>query len=112
MIEAQDGPQAPARASEHAGAIDMVLTDLVMPGMTGQELAERVVAERPDATVIFMTGYSQDRLEDGGMRRDGVPFIQKPFRPIDLTAEVRQLLDAKRTDQRSHPASSAPPRRG
>ena len=71
-------------------------SDVVMPGLNGRELAELVTAMRPDSKVLFMTGYAADFLADEGFLKDETHVIGKPFRPDQLAAKLRELLDAGR----------------
>ena len=88
VLEAQDGNEALRILAQHQGPLDMVLTDVVMPGMGGEELVRHLLAERPDLQVLFMSGYLREaRLRDR-------PFLPKPFTPEILSRKVRQTLDA------------------
>ncbi len=71
----------------------LLLTDVVMPGMSGAELANRVQASHPDIKVIYMSGYTDEAIVDQGMLAEGVEFIQKPFSPNNLLRRVRSVLD-------------------
>ena len=77
-----------------AGRIDLVLTDVVMPRMTGKELADRVWDQYPGLPVLFMTGYSRDDVLRRGLVVAGASFIQKPFSPEALVEAVGRLLDS------------------
>jgi PAS domain S-box-containing protein len=93
-VLAANGPrEAISIARERAGSIDLLLTDMVMPGMNGTELAERVLAMRPGIKRLFMSGYPGDGFEEGGLQGDGAAFIQKPFSGKALSAKIRELLD-------------------
>lgn len=81
-------------------AIDLVLTDMVMPGESGRELAEHLRAERPSLKVLFMSGYTDDPILRDAIRGGTEWFIQKPFSPAALTRLVREVLDTPG----SHPA--------
>jgi len=94
VIEASNGEEASRIFEERGAAIDLVLTDMVMPRMTGRELAERVLQIRPDAKVIFMSGYTDDVLVRTGALRPGMSFLQKPLRAEVLASKVREALDA------------------
>jgi len=87
VLEAQDGPRAIDTWDEHAGEIDLLLTDVVMPGMSGKELAERLGIEP-----VFMSGYTDDVISRHGM--DGLRLVQKPFDAPTLLGAVRSALDA------------------
>jgi hypothetical protein len=75
--------------------IDVLLTDVVMPGMNGRELAQRVVAARPGIKVVYMSGYTHDALSDRGMKGTGAVLVHKPFTADGLRAVVRDVLDGK-----------------
>ena len=87
--------QAPTPAVPPAsGAIHLLITDVVMPGLTGRELAERLSAERPDMKVLFMSGYTDDAVVLRGVLAKEMPFVQKPFTIAQLARKVRDVLDA------------------
>ena len=88
VIEAA-GPTEALAVCERQECIDLLLTDVVMPGMNGRELARRVAALRPGLPVLFVSGYD-DSLADGGVSVE--PFLAKPFSPAVLAARVRELL--------------------
>jgi CheY-like chemotaxis protein len=90
VLSAPSGAEALRLAREHTGAIDLLVTDVVMPGMGGRQLADEFRALRPEAQVVFMSGYTDAALEPG------VCFVQKPFTPAVLARAVRAALDAKR----------------
>jgi CheY-like chemotaxis protein len=75
--------------AEHDGKIDLLLTDVVMPGMSGPELVRLVRARWPDVRVLYMSGYADDEIED--LDRDA-GFLQKPFTPMELTAKIAEML--------------------
>ena len=87
VLEAPDGPRAIDTWDEHAGEIDLLLTDVVMPGMSGKDLAERLGIEP-----VFMSGYTDDVISRHGM--DGVRLVQKPFDAQTLLGAIRSALDA------------------
>ena len=93
VLEAESGDVALALAGKHMGAIHALLTDAVMPGMTGRVLAERLRATRPNTRVIFMSGYTDDAVLERNMVESGMTFVQKPFTPAGLAAAVRSALD-------------------
>jgi PAS domain S-box-containing protein len=94
VIEAGGGEDALRLASRHEGAIDLLLTDVVMPGMTGRELARQLVQQRAKARVLYTSGYTDNAIVQHGVIDPGLAFIQKPFSPDDLLRKVRDVLDA------------------
>src|SRR5206468_2102691 len=94
VIEASGGAEALAQVERQAGPVHLLLTDVVMPGMSGRELAEDAIARRPDLRVLFMSGYTDDAVIRHGVLGTGVAFIGKPFTPVALATKVREILDA------------------
>ena len=92
------GAAALTYVSNHEGAIHMLLTDVVMPGMTGGELAQRLERLYPQIKVLFMTGYTEDTVVHHGVVDTGVRLLQKPFSPQSLALKVREVLDAKKRE--------------
>jgi len=78
---------------DHPGDLHLLITDVVMPGMNGRELAEKIAAIRPNFKCLYMSGYTADVIGRQGILEEGVNFIQKPFGSADLAAKVRQVLD-------------------
>ncbi len=99
VIVAENGPQALDLARAHAGRIDMLLSDVVMPQMAGPQLAERLRAERPSISVLLMSGFAQPILDSGGHLDLGVALIEKPFSGPALLAKVAQSLEQQGTRQ-------------
>jgi CheY-like chemotaxis protein len=93
VLEAENGRAALECCRAYHGNIDLVLTDVVMPEMSGRELGERLKAEYPELPVIYMSGYTDDAVIRHGVLRSGSNFIQKPFSPATLTQAVRGALD-------------------
>ncbi|MBA2251720.1 MAG: response regulator, partial [Nitrospirales bacterium] len=93
VLEAADGPEAMKLCRQHPGEIQLVVTDLVMPGMSGRELAERIAKERPEVKVLYMSGYTDDSVVHAGVAQAGMAFLQKPFSPTAFTHKVREVLD-------------------
>ena len=78
---------------QHSGQIHLLMTDVVMPDMNGQELADRLRAIRPEMRCLFMSGYTADVIAHRGVLNEGIKFIQKPFSLSNLAAKVRRVLD-------------------
>jgi CheY-like chemotaxis protein len=94
LLEARSGQEALRLAADHAGPIHLLLTDLVMPGMSGQILSRQLCQTRPGLRVLFVSGYTDDVISHHGVLDPGVAFLEKPFSPVALTCKVRQVLDA------------------
>jgi len=92
VIEASNGIEAMEALEEKNGAVDLVVSDVVMPELGGRELAEAVVRLRPRIKVIFMSGHTQDVVVRAGVQK-GAAFQQKPFTPAGLAGKVRETLD-------------------
>ena len=93
VLAACDGPSALALARACTERIDLLLTDVVMPGINGRVLAETLLSERPETRVLFASGYTDDAVLLHGVRTDEVSYIQKPFTPQALVQRVREVLD-------------------
>ena len=93
VLVAPDGQAALKMARAEPGEIRLLVTDIVMPGMTGRELAEALVAERAGARVLYMSGYTDDAVVRHGVLEEGLPYLQKPFTPRALATKVREVLD-------------------
>ena len=91
VLAAHTAADALALAARHAGPIHLVLSDVVLPEMSGPELAARIAALRPEARILFTSGYS-GKLLDGKVLPPGADFIAKPFRPQELLRKVREVL--------------------
>jgi DNA-binding response OmpR family regulator len=97
VIEAADGAVAMQIAVAHEGVIHLLLTDVIMPGMNGRELAQRISEIRPNVKVLYMSGYTENVVGHNGMLDAGVRLLQKPFNLRDLKSKVREVLDASPT---------------
>jgi PAS domain S-box-containing protein len=95
VLCAESGDQALDLARDHKGKIDLVLTDVVMPEMSGREVERRLAEAGHAARVLFMSGYSDDAVLRHGVLEAGVAFLQKPFTPAVLGRKVREVLDAR-----------------
>jgi PAS domain S-box-containing protein len=94
VIEAADGAVAMQIAVAHEGLIHLLLTDVIMPGMNGRELAQRVSEIRPNTKVLYMSGYTENVIGHNGTLDAGIRLLQKPFTLRDLKNRVREVLDA------------------
>ncbi len=97
ILEAASGEEALHLATQPGAAIDLLLTDVLMPGMTGADLMDKLCAQRPELTVLFMSGYDRE-LVGHRERLPRVAFLPKPFTPQTLTNSVRQMLEEGRVD--------------
>jgi two-component system, cell cycle sensor histidine kinase and response regulator CckA len=94
VLEAGSGEEAWRICAGQEGPIHLLLTDVVMPGMSGPELARRLACMRPEMRVLYMSGYSDDTLIRQRAIEHGAAFLQKPFTPKVLAHRVREVLDA------------------
>jgi len=94
IVVAGDAETARVLAGDGARAIDLLLTDMVMPGVSGTALARDLVTTRPDLKVLFMSGFADPTLFGADRLEPGSQFLQKPFKPAALTAKVREVLGA------------------
>jgi CheY-like chemotaxis protein len=94
VLAAADGPEALSVAEQHASAIHILVTDVVMPGMSGRDVGRQLAARRPDMRVLYLSGYADDSIVHHGVLEPGLAFLQKPFAPETLVRRVRELLDA------------------
>ncbi|HEU4699302.1 MAG TPA: PAS domain S-box protein [Gemmatimonadales bacterium] len=92
VLPAESGEAALVIAAAHQGTIDLLLTDVVMPGINGRVLGERLRATRPDIAVLYMSGYTDDVVVRTGVVTVGAAFIQKPFSPAQLLERIRAAL--------------------
>jgi CheY-like chemotaxis protein len=94
VVEAASGDDAKSVVADHPGPIQLLLTDIVMPGMSGPELARDLARSQPDLRVLFMSGYAGNAIVSERLRHPSAGFIEKPFSPETLAREVRRALDA------------------
>jgi len=92
VLEAESGEHALGIPDRHDGPIDLLLTDVIMPGMNGRELASRFEALRPRAKVIFMSGYTDRIMSEDGLLDPSIHFLRKPFLPEELCELVAKAL--------------------
>jgi two-component system cell cycle sensor histidine kinase/response regulator CckA len=93
VMQAGDGPSALELLRRHSGKLDLLLTDVVMPGMSGPEVAQAVTSMRPGTQVLYTSGYTDSAIGHHGVLEPGIAFLQKPFSADDLIGKVRGLLD-------------------
>jgi CheY-like chemotaxis protein len=93
VLQAGDGPSALELLRRHSGMLGLLVTDVVMPGMSGPEVAQAVTSMRPGTQVLYTSGYTDSAIGHHGVLEPGIAFLQKPFSADDLTRKVRALLD-------------------
>ncbi len=93
VIAAADPMEARRLADHYRGAIQLLITDVVMPKVNGRELADQLLDQRPDLKVLYMSGYTDNAILNSGILQKEVPFLQKPFTPAALTEKVRDVLE-------------------
>jgi two-component system cell cycle sensor histidine kinase/response regulator CckA len=91
VMEAENGESGIAVAAQHDGKIDLVITDVVMPGMGGRELVKQLAQSRPQTRVLYLSGYTEDAISEGSIE-SGAAFLQKPFTLQNLSRKVREVL--------------------
>jgi two-component system cell cycle sensor histidine kinase/response regulator CckA len=95
VLEAHGSEDALARFETHAAQIDLLLTDVVMPQLSGRQLAEQLCPRRPTMKVLYMSGYTDDAVVRHGILTAGIAFLSKPVTPDALLRKVRQVLDSR-----------------
>lgn len=98
VLEAQDGEEALMVSRAYEGPLHLLLTDVVMPKMSGRELADRLQALRPEIKILFMSGYTDNAIIRHGTLESDVNFMQKPFTPELLSQRIRRILDQEMDD--------------
>ena len=97
VLAADSAVAAMAKCDGHQGEIHLLLTDVVMPGTGGREVANQVLTRRPRTKVLYMSGYTTNAIIHHGVLDPGTHFLQKPFTPDVLAAKVREALDSAGT---------------
>jgi CheY-like chemotaxis protein len=93
VLQAGEGPSALELLRRHSGAMDLLVTDVVMPGMSGPEVAQAVTSMRPGTQVLYISGYTDSAIGHHSVLEPGIAFLQKPFNAEELNRKVRSLLD-------------------
>jgi len=92
VLAAAGGADALRIATQHTGPIHLLLTDVVMPGMSGRELADRMTALRPSLRVLYMSGHTESTLASQGVLAPAIAYLPKPFSPEKLAGKIREVL--------------------
>jgi two-component system cell cycle sensor histidine kinase/response regulator CckA len=95
VLDASDGVQALDIAAAHPGVIQLLITDVVMPRLSGRELASQIAAARSDLKVLYISGYTDDSIFRHGVLEGGMEFLQKPFNLRTLAQKIREMLDGE-----------------
>ncbi len=95
VLSAGDAEEAIRVAAGNRGRIDLLLSDVVMPGMDGRELAARLANADPEMRVVFMSGFAPEVISSGSSKDQGFAFIQKPMTSEALIGKVREVLDSR-----------------
>jgi DNA-binding NtrC family response regulator len=98
VVEAENASKALTLFHEHSAEFDVVVSDVVMPGMNGPALIELLLLLRPDLKVLYMSGYANDALVNHDVEQRGFVFLQKPFSPLELVRKVRELAALAATE--------------
>lgn len=110
VLAAANGTEALRHAAQTEGPIDLLLTDIVMPGMSGRELRNELLRQRPTLKALFMSGYPDNEFSESESSAPGFAFLQKPFSTVELLAKVRAILAASDSTGSGHPGSHEGPR--
>jgi two-component system cell cycle sensor histidine kinase/response regulator CckA len=98
VLEARTGAEALSLAAQHAGPIHVLVTDIVMPHMSGRQLADQLRQRQPNAAVLYLTGYTDEAVVRHGLQQPGTNLLQKPFTPAVLARTVRSILDKAKAE--------------
>ncbi len=93
VLVVRNAEEALALVEKHPGRIDLLLTDVVMPGLSGPQLADKLTSRRPETRVVFMSGYPEAQDPSLGFSLNGRSYLQKPFALAELAEKIRQSLD-------------------
>lgn len=94
ILEAEDAEEGLAIIAENEGQVDLVISDVIMPGMTGPEMVKEIKKTNPDLKIIFMSGYTEDAFVGTGLENDDLNFLQKPFNLKDLAAMAKKVINS------------------
>lgn len=94
VLAATGGAEALTRAGGHSGPVHLLVTDVIMPGMSGREVATALIQARPALRTLYLSGYADESIVRHGILQPGVAFLQKPFTAEGLARKVREILDA------------------
>jgi DNA-binding response OmpR family regulator len=95
VLTAADGEAALEKFARHKDKIDIVIVDVVLPGINGKEVHNRIMEMRPGTKVLFTSGYTADVIEKKGLAVDKYNFIEKPRSPLELLKKMRDVLNGK-----------------